>query len=119
MGDQRLRPTERLQCPSAYEQVFQHGTKLVAPLFILYVLPTSKPYSRLGLAVSKRIGPAVVRNRVKRRVRELFRHHKALLDSPCDVVVVARRDAAEAPFAAYTQQFLTLLRRSQKLPRRS
>jgi ribonuclease P protein component len=110
VGDQRFRPHERLRGPGAYERVFQQGRKLVAPLFILHVLPTSEPHSRLGLAVSRRIGTAVARNRVKRRVREFFRRHKALLDPPCDVVVVARRGAAEASSAVYTQQFLTLLR---------
>lgn len=113
LQDQRLRPQERLRRPSAYKQVFQCGTKLVAPLFILYLLPTSTPYSRLGLAVSKRVGSAVTRNRVKRRLREIFRHHKTFLKSPHDIVVVARREAAQAPFSAYTQQYLSLLRRYQ------
>ena len=54
MGDQRLRPVERLRCPRAYQRVFEQGEKLVGSLFILYVLPTSEPYSRLGIAVSKR-----------------------------------------------------------------
>ena len=84
MGDQRLRPVERLRCPRAYQRVFEQGEKLVGSLFILYVLPTSEPYSRLGLAVSKRIGNAVVRNRIKRYLREMFRRHKAFLLSSCD-----------------------------------
>ena len=73
MGNQRLRPVERLRCPRAYQRVFEQGEKLVGSLFILYVLPTSEPYSRLGIAVSKRLGNAVVRNRIKRRVREAVR----------------------------------------------
>ena len=115
MGDQRLRPRERLRCPRAYQRVFEQGEKLVGSLFILYVLPTSEPYSRLGLAVSKRIGNAVVRNRIKRSLRETFRRHKACLLSSCDLVCVARREAAGAPLALYTQQFLLLLRRCQRL----
>ena len=114
MDDQRLRLRERLQQPSAYQRVFQRGRKLVSPLFVLYILPTSEPHSRLGLAVSKRVGSAVVRNRVKRRMRELFRRHKALLTPPCDVVVVARREAAEAPWNMYVQQYLTLLERHHR-----
>ena len=79
MGDQRLRPVERLRCPRAYQRVFEQGEKLVGSLFVLYVLPTSESYSRLGIAVSKRIGNAVVRNRIKRYLREMFRRHKAFL----------------------------------------
>ena len=115
MGDQRLRPRERLRCPRVYQRVFEQGEKFVGSLFILYVLPTSKPYSCLGMAVSKRIGNAVVRNRIKRYVRETFRRHKAFLLSPCDLVCVVRREAASAPLALYTQQFLMLLRRCQRL----
>jgi ribonuclease P protein component len=110
MGDQRLQPVERLRCPRAYRRVFQQGKKLLSPLFVLYILPTSQPYSRLGLAVSKRIGSAVVRNRVKRRLREVFRRHKDLLDPHCDIVVVARSAAARAPSSVYTEQFCGLLR---------
>ena len=117
MDDQRLRLRERLQQPSAYQRVFQGGRKLVSPLFVLYILPTSEPHSRLGLAVSKRVGSAVVRNRIKRRMRELFRRHKTLLTPPCDVVVVARHEAAEAPWKAYVQHYLTLLERHQRLLR--
>lgn len=111
MGDQRLPPVERLRCPRAFRRVFQQGKKLLSPLFVLYILPTSQPYSRLGLAVSKRIGPAVVRNRVKRRLREVFRRHKDLLGPPCDIVVVARSAAAHAPSVDFTEQFCGLLRR--------
>jgi ribonuclease P protein component len=115
MGDQRLRSEERLRCPRAYQRVFEQGEKLVGSLFILYVLPTSESYSRLGIAVSKRIGNAVVRNRIKRYLREMFRRHKACLLSSCDLVCVARREAAGASLALYTQQFLLLQQRCQRL----
>ena len=115
MGDQRLRPVERLRCPPAYQRVFAQGEKLVGSLFVLYVLPTSESYSRLGIAVSKRIGNAVVRNRIKRYLREMFRRHKAYLLSSCDLVFVARREAASVPLALYTQQFFLLLQRCQRL----
>ena len=115
MHDQRLRPVERLRCPSAYQHVFEHGEKLVGSLFILYILSTSEPLSRLGIAVSRRIGNAVVRNHIKRCIRETFRRHKALLTPSCDVVCVARRSAAGAPCALYTPQFLVLLQRCQRL----
>lgn len=118
MGDQRLRPSERLRHRGEYQRVLQHGTKQVAAAFVLYVLPTAAPCSRLGIAVSRRVGGAVARNRVKRRIREFFRRHKAELESTCDMVVVARRAAVEMSHTEYARQFLTLLRRCQRLQER-
>ena len=111
MADQRLRRWERLKHPSEFQRVFRYGEKLVAPAFVLYVLPGSVSNSRLGMAVSKRIGGAVVRNRIKRLLRETFRRHKARLSLPCDVVFVARRQAAEVSYRECTRQYLALLRR--------
>jgi ribonuclease P protein component len=113
MGDQRLRPSERLRHPREFQHVFRYGKKLVTPTFILHILPTSASRSRLGMAVSKRVGKAVVRNRVKRLMRELFRQHKAIFRPTCDVVFVARHRAAEASLEELTRQFLSLLRRCQ------
>jgi ribonuclease P protein component len=113
MGDQRLRPSERLRHPREFQHVFRYGKKLVTPTFILHILPTSASCSRLGMAVSKRVGNAVVRNRVKRALRELFRQHKAIFQPTCDVVFVARHRTAEASLEELTQQFLSLLRRCQ------
>jgi ribonuclease P protein component len=112
--DQRLRSSERLRQTREYQRVFQHGKKLVSPLFVIYIHPGSTSFSRLGMAVSKRVGKAVVRNRIKRLIREVFRRHKTAFKSPCDVVVVARQQAADASFADVTRQFLILLGRYQQ-----
>ncbi len=63
------------------------------------MLPNELPYCRLGLAVSKKVGNAAVRNKIKRRLREIFR--RQLKDRPLkyDFVVVARSASAEAEFA--------------------
>ena len=112
--DQRLRSSECLRQAREYQCVFQHGKKLVSSLFVIYIYPSSEPFSRLGMAVSKRVGKAVVRNRIKRLIRELFRRHKKLFESPCDVVIVARHRAANASFVDFTRQFLILLSRYQQ-----
>lgn len=113
MPDQRLRAVERLRHTSDFQHTFEQGKKLVTSLFVMYVCTNQQPYSRFGLAVSKRVGKAVVRNLVKRRLRELFRQHKFLLDAPADIVVVARREAAQASADLFTQQFVSLLHRCQ------
>ena len=114
MADERLQSSECLRHRHEFQRVFEQGRKHVSPEFVLYALPTSASCSRLGIAVSKRVGNAVVRNRVKRRTRECFRRHKELLDPPCDLVVVARRRAAEVPSEVYQRQLLIVLRRCRQ-----
>ena len=53
--------------------------------------------ARLGVTVSRKVGGAVVRNRVKRRVREWFRRERSRLEERADLVVIARPPAAELP----------------------
>jgi len=78
------------------------------------VLPNELPYCRLGLAVSRKVGNAVVRNKIKRRLREIFR--KQLKDRPLqyDFVVVARSASAEAEFADLQMGILKIFPRLDK-----
>ncbi|MFT4571473.1 MAG: ribonuclease P protein component [Hyphomicrobiaceae bacterium] len=66
--------------------------------FVVLQTPARTPVSRIGITVTKRIGGAVERNRVKRRVREFFRNYRDLLQPPRDIVVIARTGAHELSF---------------------
>ena len=74
--------------------------------------------ARLGIAATRKIGAAVARNRAKRVVRELFRHHKPA--APLDIVVVPRRELLDAPFERIEAEFESLLQlstRQRRAPR--
>lgn len=77
----------------------------------MYALPNGLTFSRLGLSVSKKIGIAVVRNRIKRRLREAFR--RLLPDRPLhyDFIIVARQASVEAEFDALNKQIFKFLSR--------
>ena len=87
---------ERLHARRDFLRAYDHGDKLSTPSFVLYVVENGRPCHRLGLAVSRKLGGAVVRNRIRRRLREVFRTSKTLISPPCDLVVNARRAAAAA-----------------------
>ncbi len=71
--------------------------------------PLNAPEVRVGIVVSKKVGKAVVRNRIKRRIREIVRRSHL---PPAELMIVAKPEAAEADFAELTRDFLELLRKS-------
>ena len=83
----------RLRRQADFSACYQSGTRFYSRHFILFVLSRkeSDQNARLGMAISRKVGNAVVRNRIKRVLREFFRFHSAMLLSFLDIVVVAKR----------------------------
>ncbi len=77
-------------------------------LLVLYARKNRTGGNRVGFTVSKKLGKAHVRNRTRRRLREVYRLHESRFKSGWDIVVVARSKAVEAPFDKLTASFLTL-----------
>jgi ribonuclease P protein component len=98
--DQRLRHHERLASAAEFTRCYRHGRRVRTRYFTVYAYQRSERPPRLGLAVGKTVGIAVVRNRVKRRLRELFRRHKALVPWGYDLFVRAGPASAAAAYAA-------------------
>ena len=101
---------------SEYERVKQDGSARSGKLLMLNVLPVehSGPW-RAGFITSRRIGSAVVRNRVRRRLREIVRHHQHDLREGFWIVLVARENAATAGYRALEHEWLRLARRASIL----
>jgi len=91
----RLGKAARLTLRSEFLAVQERGRKVHAGAYVVLALPNDLGRPRLGVTVSTRVGNAVVRNRVKRWVREAFRASAARLP-PIDLVVVARSSAPRA-----------------------
>lgn len=88
------------------------------PLLVLYAAPNGLEITRVGISTSKRLGKAVVRNRVKRLARESVRIYLPSLPGGWDLVFVARPPAAEADYQQVKGAVETLLERACLLPRR-
>ena len=66
------------------------GKRLYSPFFILYLAPNQLPHHRLGVVVSRKIGNAVIRSRIKRVVRDAFRRYPCQREHGLDMVVISR-----------------------------
>ncbi|MCD6290894.1 MAG: ribonuclease P protein component [Anaerolineae bacterium] len=107
----RYRLTDR----DRFWQVRREGRSWVHPLVVLCVLPNGLSYSRFGFAVSRRIGSAVRRNRVKRRLREAVRSMQPQIQPGWDIVFIARPPIAEADYRQVVAACARLLRRAHLL----
>jgi ribonuclease P protein component len=87
-----------LRKSSDFQRVRQGGKRRHSPNFIVVVLHRSNSLTRLGLTVSRKVGGAVQRNRVKRLVREFFRNHLNRLPDGVDISIIAKIGAAETNY---------------------
>ena len=112
---EKLRPTERLRRSSEYLRVFRRGRCIRAAHLRVHYRHTNRDLSRLGLVVTKRMGNAVVRKRLKRLLREVFRRHKAALPATLDVVLVPQGVACD--YDEYRVLFLRFAERVRERAR--
>jgi len=115
--DARLRRVERVRRRPEYEAIYEEGRRLSGRLMTVFVQDNSLGRARLGIAATRKLGSAVIRNRAKRLVREVFRRNKP--PGGLDIVVIPRREMIEADYAHVEADFLsTLTRRGAKPARR-
>ena len=92
-----------------FRRIYRKGRSAVSPYLVVYCQKNREGRSRLGVTVSKKLGHAVVRNRVRRRFRELYRLHKGDMLPGYDIIMVARVRAAELPYGKLEKQYLRCL----------
>jgi ribonuclease P protein component len=99
----RFERSERLKKRREFLLVQGRGKKIHLRDLLAFVYPRESGL-RLGITASKKVGTAVVRNRVKRRIRELWRLNKHEFSEGYDVVILARKTARDATFQALRSQ---------------
>ena len=104
---------QRLRKRREFLQVYDRGCRIHTRTLVLYFLKSAHSHHRLGITVSRKIGKAVVRNRIKRVVREIFREHP-VPSPPADLVVNVKRAASEASFQELQGDYLIALKRMEE-----
>lgn len=99
-GDERFRKTERLRKRDQFLHTRRRGDRAEGRWVVVYAVANDVGHPRLGVTASRRVGSAVVRNRWKRRLREIFRRNKSHFGPHFDVVIIVKHGRSAPDFDA-------------------
>ena len=92
-----------------------HTNGVADSYLVLYARKNQTGENRVGITVGKKLGKAHIRNRTRRRIREIYRLNEEKFQPGWDIVVVARSRAVDAPFDKLTKSYLNLARKAKLL----
>jgi len=93
-----------------FDAVYRAGKRRSSSHFTVFFRANELPQSRFGFSIKKALGGAVVRNRIRRRLREVVRCHRLEIPAGWDIVIHPKSSVARAEFAALTADLLRLLK---------
>ncbi|OQB13257.1 MAG: Ribonuclease P protein component [Firmicutes bacterium ADurb.Bin193] len=100
-GIVKVKNTVSLNQNTLFKRLYYRGKVEHSPILIMHSMPNGLGYNRFGITVSKKIGKAVKRNKVRRRIYEAFRLYEPSIKKGLDIVIVAKASALEADFERY------------------
>lgn len=103
-----MKHTVSLKQNHEFRRLYNKGKSAASPYIALYCRKTNRPVSRLGLTTGVKLGKAVQRNRVRRRLREIYRTHEGQFACGWDIVAVARVKAVYSRYSELEKSFMDL-----------
>ena len=116
-GLSAMKKTVTIKENRTFRRIYSKGRSAVTSFLVLYCRPNRLDHNRLGVTVSTKLGGAVVRNRARRRLREVFRLAGPELRRGYDVILVARSRAVNGPYEKLTGAFYRACRELDLLER--
>ena len=105
-----LRKSFRVKKEKDFNAIFKEGESVANRRFVIYRLANSQEHFRVGLSVSKKLGNAVMRNQIKRRIRHILIDHRNELVDNIDFIVIARKGVENLDYAELEKNLLHVLR---------
>jgi ribonuclease P protein component len=90
-GSFRFTQKERIALPQDFRRAMKSGRRLTSKHYFLFLQENEKGFHRLGMIVKKEIGPANIRNRMKRYLREFFRLNKNQIKGSFDIIILVKK----------------------------
>lgn len=81
-----------------FRRLYSKGKSAATPFLVVYCRKTRRDHNRLGITVTAKLGKAVVRNRIRRRLREIYRLNSSRLQKGYDIIIVARMRSRTAEY---------------------
>jgi ribonuclease P protein component len=113
-----MNKSQRIKKNKEFQTVFKKGKSFANRQFIVYVLKNDQPDFRIGLSVSKKVGNAVTRNRIKRFIRQTFLELEQDVLPNADYVIIARQQAATLDFHESKKSLEHVLKIARALPKK-
>ncbi|HEY1424326.1 MAG TPA: ribonuclease P protein component [Candidatus Acidoferrum sp.] len=102
--------TEKLARKTDFDAVYRNGKRRSSSHFTVFLKANDLPHSRFGFSIKRALGGAVVRNRMRRRIREVIRLHRQEISAGWDFVIHPKANVQSAAFAALESDLLRLLK---------
>jgi len=100
-----MKKTVTIKENRTFRRIYNKGRSAVTPFLVLYCRKNGQDHNRLGITVSTKLGGAVVRNRARRRLREVFRLAQPDMKQGYDIILVARVRAVNGPYKKMTAAY--------------
>ena len=107
--------SKSLKLNHLFRRLYQKGKSAANKYLVIYCRRNGSSENRIGYTVSSKLGHAVVRNRVRRRLREIYRLHESQFRPGWDLVVVVRSRAVDAPYKKLEGAYLSLAEKLELL----
>jgi ribonuclease P protein component len=104
-----LGPQERIRKRKDFLFLYKKGKRYRGKYFNLIYLSNDFSFSRMAVIVSKKVGNAVKRNKIKRQMRTLFRRNKSLLKAPLDIIIIAKKEILESSWLTLKRDYFSAL----------
>ncbi len=94
-----------------FSAIYKRGKSKANPLLVMYILTNYKGYNRIGISISVKVGKSVLRNRIKRLIKEVYRKNLKRMEKGYDIILIVRPRAKDAKYNDIERWMLDLLTR--------